>query len=142
MAFDLDPSQQSAWERFLAGKNVGLFGRAGCGKSTILKRAIAHARRIHGSDRVGVMAWTTAAAKLIDGQTVHKFLSVGIAELPKDRVLAAVKRNAFVHRKVANTAVIFIDELPLIAARWFNVLEFVLRRLAPAGKHGRPWGGC
>lgn len=142
MAFDLDLSQQSAWESYLAGKNVGLFGRAGCGKSAVLKRAVALARRIHGADRVGVMAWTTAAAKMIDGHTVHKFLRVGIAERPKERVLESVKRNRFVRRMVANTAVVFIDELPLIATRWFNILEYVVRQLAPAGRHGRPWGGC
>ena len=141
-AFDLDASQQSAWEGFLAGKNVGIFGRAGCGKSAVLTRAIAHARRVHGVDRVGVMAWTTAASKMIDGQTLHKFLQVGIAELPKRRVLEKVKGNVFVRAKVTKTTVIFIDELPLIAARWFSVLEFVVRQLVPAGRHGRPWGGC
>lgn len=142
MAFDLDRSQQSAWESYLAGKNVGLFGRAGCGKSAVLKRAIAHARRVHGAERVDVMAWTTAAAKMIDGRTLHKFLRVGIAELPKDRVLDSVKNNRFVHRSVANTAVIFIDELPLIPTRWLTILEYVVRQLGPDSKHGRPWGRC
>ncbi|OSX80731.1 hypothetical protein BU14_0033s0075 [Porphyra umbilicalis] len=88
------------------------------------------------------MAWTTAAAKMIDGQTLHKFLQVGIAELPEERVLEKVKANLFVRAKVTKTTVIFIDELPLIAARWFSVLEYVVRQLAPAGRHGRPWGGC
>jgi len=142
MAFDLDISQQSAWEGFLKGKNVGLFGRAGSGKSAVMQRAIAHARRLHGADRVGVIAWTTAAAKVIDGHTLHKFLRVGIAELPKERILIAVKRNVFIRQRLSNTAVVFIDELPLIAARWFVILEYVIRQLAPAGRHGRPWGGC
>lgn len=142
MAFDLDRSQQSAWESYLAGKNVGLFGRAGCGKSAVLKRAIAHARRAHGADRVGVMAWTTAAARMIDGHTMHKFLRVGIAELPKDLVLESVKKNRLVRRKVADTAVIFIDELPLVPKRWLTTLEYVVRQLGPIGEHGRPWGRC
>jgi len=109
MPFDLDASQQSAWEGFLAGKNVGLFGRAGCGKSAVLTRAIAHVRRVHVIDRVGVMAWTTAAAKMIAGQTLHKFLQVGIAELPKEHVLEKVKGNVFVRAKVSKTAVIIIE---------------------------------
>ncbi|OSX79642.1 hypothetical protein BU14_0074s0072, partial [Porphyra umbilicalis] len=129
MAFDLDASQQSAWEGFLAGKNVGLFGRAGCGKSAVLTRAIAHARRVHGVDQ------------MIDGQTLHKFLQVGIAELPKERVLEKVKANLFVRAEVTKTTVIFIDELPLIAARWISVLEYVVRQLAPGVRHGRPWVG-
>lgn len=33
-SFDLDVMQQEAWEGFVSGKNVALFGRAGCGKST------------------------------------------------------------------------------------------------------------
>lgn len=142
MAFDLDLSQHSAWEGFLAGKNVGLFGRAGCGKSTVLKRAIDRARSVHGEAGVGVVSWTTAAAKLIDGQTMHKFLRIGIAELPKERILEAVKRNKFVRHKVAHTSILFIDEVPLIPTRWFTIFEYVVRQLAPAGKQGRPWGGC
>lgn len=142
MAFDLDLSQHSAWEGFLAGKNVGLFGRAGCGKSTVLKRAIDRARSVHGEAGVGVVSWTTAAAKLIDGQTMHKFLRIGIAELPKERILEAVKRNKFVRHKVAHTSILFIDKVPLIPTRWFTIFEYVVRQLAPAGKQGRPWGGC
>lgn len=126
----------------MAGKSVGLFGRARCGTSTALKRAIAHARRAHGDDRVGVMGWTTAAARMIDGHTMHKFLRVGVAERRKDRVLDFMNKNRFLRRKVANTDVIFIDELSLIPTRWLTTLEYVVRQLGPIGKHGRPWGRC
>jgi len=107
-----------------------------------MMRAIAHARRLHGTDRVEVLAWTTAAAKFIDGSTLHKFLHVGIAELQKERTLAAVKGNIFVRRKLSNMAAVFIDGLLLIATRLLIILEYVVWQLAPAGRHGRPWGGC
>lgn len=69
-------------------------------------------------------------------------LRVGILKLLKDRVLEAVKRNAFVKAKVAKTQILFIDELPLIQRRWFLDLDYVVRQLAQAGKHNLPWGGC
>lgn len=87
MSFDLDEYQQSAWELFLSGKNVALFGRAGCSKSAVLSRAIDYAQRVHGATGVGVMAWTSQAASLINGMTFHKFLAIGIAELPKEVIL-------------------------------------------------------
>eukprot|EP00170_Pyropia_yezoensis_P004420 contig_18107_g4433 len=142
MAFDLDTSQQTAWEAFLSGKNAGLFGRAGSGKSVVLRRAIQHAQRVHGADRVGVLSWTTHAAKLLDGETLHKFLQVGIAPLPKDVILASVRSKFRVKERIKNVTVIFIDELPQVPTRWFVVLEYVERQLAAAHKQALPWGGC
>lgn len=141
MSFDLDDSQHEAWERFLEGKNVGLFGRAGCGTSTVLLRAIAHAQRLHGSEHVVVLAWTNHAANLISGQTLHKFLHVGIADVPKEVVLEQVRSNTFVRDHVKAAKVIFVDELPQFPARWFAVLEFVVRQLALASRQALPWGG-
>lgn len=70
MSFDLDEPQQQAWELYLGKKNVCVFGRAGCGKSTLLLRAISHAQRTHGSNRVVVLAWTnfssTSTAHALD----------------------------------------------------------------------------
>lgn len=142
MAFDLDTSQQTAWEAYLGGKNVCLFGRAGSGKSAVLRRAIQHAQRAHGTDRVGILSWTAHAAKLIGGETLHKFLQVGIAPLPKDVILASVRSKFRVKERLKNVTVIFIDELPQVPARWFVVLEYVVRQLAVAHKQALPWGGC
>lgn len=76
--FDFEPSQQQAWEGFLSGTNVGLFGRAGSGKSTVLVRAINCARRVHGAAHVGVISWTMTAAKIIGGTTFHMFLRIKV----------------------------------------------------------------
>lgn len=141
MPIELDNSQQQAWDLFVVGRNVGLFGRAGSGKSAVMSQAIAHARRTLGADRVGVMAWTTQAANLLGGTTFHKFLSIGIGEVPKEIVLARVRANAFVRRKVSMVKVIFIDEVPQFVSRWFAVLEYVVRQLAPAARQALPWGG-
>lgn len=140
--FDLDDTQQRAWELYLSKKNVGIFGRAGCGKSTVMLRAINHARRVHGDKNVGVMAWTNSAASRIGGQTVHKFLGVGLAQLPKERVFDIVNGNAATRYRIKSARVIFIDELPMMAARWFRVLEHVMRKHAMRCKQALPWGGC
>jgi len=142
MAFDLDDMQQQVWEKYLAKKNVALFGRAGCGKSTVMMRAINHARRDHGEDRVGVLAWTNHAAGLIGGQTLHKFLRVGPAPLPKESVLQMVQKNSAAKYRIKNVRVMFIDEVSTIASRWFAVLENVVRQLAVPYMQALPWGGC
>lgn len=142
MDFDLDESQHVAWQAFLDKKNVAVFGRAGCGKSAFLRHCIRYAERVHGANRVGVLAWTTQAAGLIGGETLHKFLRVGIAELPKDVILTMVRRNIHVRERVRNTKVLIIDELPQISTRWFGILEYVVRQLAVLHKQALPWGGC
>lgn len=140
-AVDLDDDQQQVWEAFISGKNVGIFGRAGSGKSTVMGRAIARARKVHGVAEVGVMAWTTSAAKIIGGCTFHKFLGIKVEERPKEVILQKVRGNPFVCNKLRKTKVIFIDEVPQFAARWFTVFEYVMRQLAPVYKHALPWGG-
>lgn len=90
---------------------------------------------------MGVMAWTTHAAILIAGKTFHKFLSIGIAELPKESILDHVRRSPFVRSKVSQTKFIFIEELPQFPTRWLVVLEYVVRQLSPAYKQATPWGG-
>lgn len=140
--FDLDDTQQRVRELYLKKRNVGIFGRAGCGKSTVIVRAIQHARRIYGDKKVGVLAWTNHAAGLIGGRTVHKLLGVGTAALPKERVLEIVKGNPATRYRLQHVRVIFIDELPIIAARWFLVLEYFVRLLAPPSMQAVPRGSC
>lgn len=142
MAYDLDCSQQDAWEAYLSGKNVALFGRAGSGKSVVLRRCIAHAQRMHGVNKVGIVAWTTHAASLIGGITMHKFLRIGIAELPKEAVLEKVRGNMYTKEMLKNVKVIVIDELPQMASRWLVVFEYVVRQMAMSHKQSMPWGGC
>lgn len=105
-------------------------------------RATKHARRIHGDKQVGVMAWTNPAASLIGGKTVHQFLGVGVAPLPKEKDMYIVKRNAATRYRIQGVRVIVIDELPMMAARWFGALEYVLRQLAVPCMQTVPWGCC
>lgn len=138
--FDMYSSHKQAREAFLSGKNVAVFGRAQRGTSTVLSRAISHAHRVQGAGRVGVMAWKTHVGAIICGNTMHKFLDVGIAVLPKEATLTTVNKNKRVRERVQATKVVFIDELPMIPMRWMVVLEYVLRLLSPAHKHALPWG--
>lgn len=141
MDFELDSRQQNAWEVFVAGRNVALLGRAGCGKSAVMREAIWHAQRSLASNHVAVMAWTTHAASLLGGTTLHKFLSVGIAELSKEAILTNVKGNTFARARISQVKAIFIDEVPQFPARWLTVLKHVVQLLVPPGSQGRPWGG-
>lgn len=141
MSFELDAYQLHTWDLFISGKNIGLFGRACCGKSAVLTRAIAHARLEFGRDRVGVMAWRTHAASLIGGTTFHKFLSIRIAELPKEVILENLPGNAFARAKPTKVKVIFLDEVPKVSTRWLAVFENVMRQIASPERKALPWGG-
>lgn len=95
-----------------------------------------------GTRMLGLLAWTNCAATRIGGQTVHKFLGVVLAQLPKERVFDIVCGNAATRYRIKTVRVIFIEELPMMPARWFRVLEHVVRRHAMHCKQAEAWGGC
>lgn len=125
----------------MSGSNESKLGRAGCGKSAVVREAIRYAHRSLGSNYVAVMAWTTHIASLLGSTTLNKFLSVEIAELSKEVILTKVQRNSFARVRIAQVKAIFIDAIPQRTERCFTFLEHVIRLLAPPGSQGLPWGG-
>lgn len=87
------------------------------------------------------MAWTTHVAGLIGGSTFHNIISIDIAEVPNESILARVRGNSTMYQKLWGAKVIFIDEMPMSPARWLIVFEFVMRQLAVAHRQYLPWGG-
>ncbi|KAK1857387.1 hypothetical protein I4F81_000552 [Pyropia yezoensis] len=58
----LDASQERAMELFRSGANIALFGRAGCGKSEVMRRMVAEATARWGREGVAVSAFSGSAA--------------------------------------------------------------------------------
>jgi len=137
----LDPYQEACISSFRAGKNVGVFGSAGHGKSVVLRAIVADAVARQGPQAVAVCSWYGAAADLIGGHTLHSFFSCGITLLDPDVFLAAAKRRDGLARKLRDVRVLVVDEVFTMTASWLVVFLRVLRGLAPSAAQVHPAGG-
>lgn len=141
VAVVLDRHQQVCFDFYRAGKNVGVFSSAGCGKSVVLKAIVRDAVAEYGSGGVAVCSWHGAAADLIGGHTLHSFFSCGIRLLnPADFVAATNSRSGLLS-KLIQVRVLVIDEVFTITGLWLAASLRILLGIAPAGAQTHPAGG-
>jgi ATP-dependent DNA helicase PIF1 len=108
--------------------NVFLTGGAGVGKTTITREVIEHFE--NEAKKVAKLASTGMAATLINGQTLHSFLDLGIAsnveELEKNGKFEIKKK---IKKLIASMHLIVIDEISMVSDTLF---EMIALRLAQA----------
>jgi len=137
----LDAYQQAGLLDFRAGKNVGVFSSAGCGKSVVLRAIINEAVALHGDDAVAVCSWYGAAADLIGGVTLHSLFSCSITLLSPDQLLAATMRRPRLVNKLRKIRVWLIDEIFTMTAAWLRCFVRVFRGIASPMLQLHPAGG-
>jgi hypothetical protein len=115
-------------------RNVFLTGRAGCGKTQVL-RSIVHAlRRLHGL-RVLTAAFTGQAACALDGVTLHRLCGWVPGHARRDQGPARPSQKAVA--TVQGADVIVLDEVSMIKADMFaRAGAFVSRAKASADGGG------
>ncbi len=119
-----------ALEDMEAGKSVFLTGRAGTGKSTLLKHF-----RDTTSKNIAVVAPTGVAAVNIQGQTIHSFFrfSIGVT-------LDSIKKKSAGARKIfENLDTLVVDEISMVRADLFDCMDRFLRLNGP--NPDMPFGG-
>jgi len=106
----LSKRQREFLEQLREGKNIFLTGKAGTGKSFIVKHAIEELK--NNGKRVVAIAPTGIAANNIGGQTIHSMFNIapfGVTEFDTCNYLKSEKR-----RMLENVDVIFIDEISML----------------------------
>lgn len=111
-------------------ESIFITGRAGTGKSTLLKYFRAHAKK-----KVAVLAFTGVAAVNVRGQTIHSFFGFkpGITE---KRVQ---KREDEENELYKHLDTIIIDEVSMLRSDLLDCIEKFLRLNGPHPKE--PFGG-
>ncbi|WP_324171343.1 ATP-dependent DNA helicase [Sulfurimonas sp.] len=109
-------------------QNVFLTGGAGVGKTTITREIIRHFE--DEAKKVAKLASTGMAATLIDGQTLHSFMDLGIAstieELEKSGKFLIKNK---IKKLIASMSLIVIDEISMVSD---TLMEMIKLRITQA----------
>jgi len=111
-------------------KNVFITGKAGTGKSTLLKYFREHTRK-----NIVVLAPTGVAALNVGGETIHSFFRFK-PDITPDKVRKARGRHANIYRELH---AIIIDEASMVRADLLDCVDAFLRLNGPSGM--KPFGG-
>lgn len=132
---ELSEEQQSVARVVASGRNIFFTGPAGTGKSHLLSFLVRYLTARHSAAGVAVTATTGIAAQNIGGCTLHSFSGLGMSD-ESSNTLATENQRAQLLRRVqrrraAWTAVkvLIIDEVSMLKAATFEVLDFVAREL-------------
>lgn len=122
----MNDKQLEALDIVKKGENLFLTGSAGTGKSFTLKAIINHLS--DNNIPFGVTALTGCAAVLINGQTIHSFLSLGIS-----RNFEEIYKNVCKFKptllKLKNLKSLIIDEISMMDEELFEIINRLLMRI-------------
>lgn len=127
--FDYTKGQKNFIQAVDAGENIFLTGKAGTGKSTIVKTVIDRLKKLN--KKVVAVAPTGIAANNIDGQTIHSLFNIvpyGVANYDSCQFLRDAKRKLL--RKIE---VIIIDEISMVRPDVLDAIHWTLRKNGLAG---------
>ncbi|WP_241522023.1 AAA family ATPase [Arthrobacter pityocampae] len=130
---DLTQEFQDALSRLEQGAHLFLTGKAGTGKSTLVRHFLANTNR-----NVVVVAPTGIAALNVEGYTIHRLFSFA-----PNTTAEHVRSSDYYPGRFAKTLkeldTLIIDEASMIRADVFDWLAIALERFGP--RPGEPFGG-
>ena len=133
---ELSEEQAAALEEAVKGTTMFITGRAGTGKTLLLRHIIRALVEKYGEEHVFVTASTGIAASYIDGTTLHFFAGVGIAEEP----VSELRKHMSVGARSRWTAAkaLIIDEISMLRPDTFDRFEEIARLTR---RSQQPFGG-
>ncbi|MCX6795313.1 MAG: PIF1 family DEAD/DEAH box helicase [Candidatus Falkowbacteria bacterium] len=129
-------TQKEALEIIKTGENIFLTGPAGCGKTFLLNTYLRFLQE--NKIGVGVTASTGIAATHLDGRTIHSWCGIGIEDRLDQRKLKKILHNRQTTERVRSSKVLIIDEISMLDARRFDLVDTVCRAIRG---DLRPFGG-
>jgi ATP-dependent DNA helicase PIF1 len=132
----LSDQQKSVVQSFESGKNIFVTGGAGSGKSHLLN----FLKLNYSKFGLEVTASTGIAAVNIGGSTIHSWSGIGLANMPIDQIIENIfsKKFSRLRRRIKSTRALAIDEISMISAEVFEILDRVFRAVR---ENDLPMGG-
>ncbi|WP_319451880.1 MULTISPECIES: AAA family ATPase [unclassified Mycobacterium] len=131
--FVLTDEFKDALELFAGGRHVFVTGKAGTGKSTLIRRFSSETDR-----NVVVVAPTGIAALNVDGYTVHRLFGFSTTTTIDDVRTGRYYPGRFA-KTLASLDTLIIDEASMVRADLFDQVAAALERFGPTP--GTPFGG-
>jgi ATP-dependent DNA helicase PIF1 len=132
----LSKQQAQVIKAFENGKNIFATGGAGSGKSYLLN----FLKRNYAQFGLEITASTGIAAVNIGGSTIHSWSGIGLANLPIDQIVENIfsAKAVRVRRRIKQARALAIDEISMISAEVFEILNQVFQRVR---ENSAPMGG-
>ncbi|MCR4602557.1 MAG: helix-turn-helix domain-containing protein [Prevotella sp.] len=137
MGVQLDKYGKRALELVMEGRSLFITGKAGTGKTTVLREIAVQCKL--GKKNVVVTAPTGVAAKIAHGMTIHSFLHLPTGPFVpgmRKKFLYALDQEE--RRLVAKLDIIIIDEVSMVRCDLLDEIDDVLRHYR---KNQLPFGG-
>lgn len=135
---EIDPYQKAVLEHVLNGESLFVSGKAGTGKSYLLKNYIVPALAEKGIDPA-LVAPTGIAAENIKGVTIHFFFRMPTAPyLPGNKNLNLYNQTATQIKTIKSLKVLIIDEISMVRCDMLDAIDDILRYYK---QNEEPFGG-
>lgn len=131
----LSDKQKEAYTAMIKRENVLLTGRAGSGKSMLIKMFYKEHRF---SRTIAITSTTGVSALLIGGTTLHSYLGIGLGKDEVDALYMKILSNSKLTKKWRDLDVLIVDEISMMSPELFDKLEQLARLLR---KNSAPFGG-
>lgn len=133
----LNERQMSALRAVQEGHNIFITGSPGTGKSFILKHIIANLKS--KKIRYAVTSSTGCSAVLINGQTIHSYLYMGIGNQSNEKILDKLKKNKKKLDELTKLQILIIDEISMIDNHTLEKISTLFQMIRQ--NYDRPFGG-
>ena len=137
-------SKEDILNSFFKGNNIYISGRAGSGKSVILKEIYKKCKETLPNDSVYITSTTGISAYNIGGRTLHSWAGVVLPSYVRDPhkfLKSCVKRILLDFQKKKrwkNTKVLLIDEISMLGASYLELLNAIAKEIR---NNNLPFGG-
>ncbi len=127
-------SSATRWRCLPTARHMFLTGKAGTGKSTLIRQFMANTDR-----NVVVVAPTGIAALNVDGYTIHRLFGFRTTTTPGRHPHRRHYRPGRFTKTLSSLHTLIIDEASMVRADLFDMVAAALERFGPAP--GTPFGG-
>lgn len=131
---ELTEKFREALNRLEVGENLFLTGKAGTGKSTLIREFIARTDR-----NVVVTAPTGIAALNVQGYTLHRLFSLHPSSTTLEQVRSGSYFPGRFSKVIKELETLIVDEASMVRADLFDMIALALQRFGP--HPGQPFGG-
>ena len=121
----MNEKQLEAFNVVKNSENLFLSGSAGTGKSYTIKNIVEYLD--NNKKNYGLTALTGCAASLINGQTLHSYLSLGIDKSLKDIYMDLTKKYIPKYKTLKSLDVLIIDEISMMSNELIELIDELLK---------------